>query len=230
MQPTRRKQRHDSTRLEIKTLAWKQIDRGGLPALSLGRIAGEMGLTTPALYRYFPGRDELVADLIRESYESLAKTLEIARNGAAPADHASQFLAACLAYHAWAITHPQQYQLIFNSPLPADQIKADAEQAAACCFRILLEIIDSAEKSGAIRLSTDQLKISPNLEARLSTSPQTGEFYSARDLYLALISWSFIHGLTSLELNKRYTPILGDRTGEFIRLEIRRFMRTIGFD
>jgi hypothetical protein len=48
-------------------------------------------------------------------------------------------------------------------------------------------------------------------------------------MYLALTSWSFINGITSLELSRKYSLILANQTLEFFQLEVNRFMRSIGF-
>src|SRR5689334_24946462 len=61
-------------RAEIKERAWEQIATAGASALSLNAIAKQMGMSGPALYRYFASRDELITELIRDAYRSLADT------------------------------------------------------------------------------------------------------------------------------------------------------------
>jgi AcrR family transcriptional regulator len=55
----------------IKETAWKQIAEFGAPALSLRAIARELKITAPAIYNYFPRRDDLVTALIVDAYTSL---------------------------------------------------------------------------------------------------------------------------------------------------------------
>ena len=50
--------------------------QGNLPPFNA--IAKEMGMSGPALYRYFAGRDELITALIRDAYRSLADTVRAA--------------------------------------------------------------------------------------------------------------------------------------------------------
>lgn len=52
---------------EIKQRAWEQIASTGVAALSLKAIAKQMGMSGPALYRYFPSRDELITALISDA-------------------------------------------------------------------------------------------------------------------------------------------------------------------
>jgi len=52
------------TRAEIARAAIRIGDAEGLKAVTMQRVAGEVGLTTMALYRYFPGKAELVGLMI----------------------------------------------------------------------------------------------------------------------------------------------------------------------
>ncbi|MBO8191925.1 TetR/AcrR family transcriptional regulator C-terminal domain-containing protein [Streptomyces oryzae] len=49
------------TLAQIVATAVELADREGLTALSMRRVAGELGVGTMSLYRYVPGKDELVA-------------------------------------------------------------------------------------------------------------------------------------------------------------------------
>ncbi|MGH9588358.1 MAG: TetR/AcrR family transcriptional regulator [Acidobacteriaceae bacterium] len=48
----------------ITRVAIRLVDREGLAALTMQRLAREVGLTTMALYRYFPGKADVVARMI----------------------------------------------------------------------------------------------------------------------------------------------------------------------
>lgn len=59
---TPRERYRSQVRAEIKEHAREQIATAGASALSLSAIAKRMGMSGPALYRYFAGRDELITD------------------------------------------------------------------------------------------------------------------------------------------------------------------------
>lgn len=81
--PTTPRERYRTQmRAEIKERAWEQIATAGASALSLNAIAKRMGMSGPALYRYFVGRDKLITELIRDAYQSLADTFRAAAAGA----------------------------------------------------------------------------------------------------------------------------------------------------
>ena len=102
----------------IKETAWKQIAEFGAPALSLRAIARELKITAPAIYNYFPRRDDLVTALIVDAYTSLGDSQKSALETMSKKDSATRFSALGIAYRDWAVTYPQRYQLIFGTPIP----------------------------------------------------------------------------------------------------------------
>jgi len=58
--PTRRERLRTATVAEIKDLARRLLKAGGPQSISLRAIARDMGMTAPAIYRYFPSLDQLV--------------------------------------------------------------------------------------------------------------------------------------------------------------------------
>jgi AcrR family transcriptional regulator len=65
--------RREVVRAEIIATAQQVFTRSGVRATSMGRIAEAVGLGRPALYHYFPSKDELVTATIRaavDRYES----------------------------------------------------------------------------------------------------------------------------------------------------------------
>jgi AcrR family transcriptional regulator len=103
--PDRRQRRRQETIEEIKVTARQQMAEDGVANLSLGAIARAMGLTPPALYRYFKNRNALVAALIIEAYDSMGEAMEKSVVGLPQDDHSGRFLALMRAYHQWALEH-----------------------------------------------------------------------------------------------------------------------------
>lgn len=80
---TPRERYREQMRAEIKQCARDQIATAGASALSLNAIAKHLGMSGPALYRYYANRDALITDLIRDAYRSLADTFRTARDAGA---------------------------------------------------------------------------------------------------------------------------------------------------
>src|SRR3954453_23128712 len=108
---TPRERYRAQVRTEIKDRAWEQIATAGASALSLNAIAKLMGMSGPALYRYFAGRDELITELIRDAYRSLADTVR----AASTTDPGPRAVAHAI--RAWALADPQRYFLIYGTPV-----------------------------------------------------------------------------------------------------------------
>ena len=98
-----RKSRRLAAKEEIKKTARKQIAEKGAGNLSLGAIARDLGMTPPALYRYFKNRDALISALIIDTYDSMGQALEGATAGITVDDYAGQFMALMQAYRQWAV-------------------------------------------------------------------------------------------------------------------------------
>ncbi len=116
---SRRDRVRASTVEEIKRTARVLLRKEGQAGMSLRAIAREMGMTAPALYRYYPSHDDLAAAMVADLYTELADLL-IAVRDAIPADRVKQRL-ICVAftYRDWSIANPREFALVFGSPLPA---------------------------------------------------------------------------------------------------------------
>ena len=228
MKTIRRESNQESVREEIKFFAWHQIATGGVGSISLGAIARSMNLTTPALYRYFPSRDHLILALTLDAYKSFVASLEAVSGEQNHENHAARFHALCKAYYQWAVDHPQQYQLIFGFALSPYELNEEAGEMADRSFLIVIEMINDACRAGKIAAVND-LIISAELKNRLERLSHRGKTYPAEVMYLALGTWSFINGITTLELSQKYSLMLAHQTHEFFTLEVDRYMRSIGF-
>ena len=114
---TRRDRVRAETVREIKQTARRLLVEQGVEGLALRGIAREMGMTAPALYRYFASREDLLENLVTDLYTELAKELESACAAARPPTVAMRLMSASRAFRAWAMSHRQEFGLLFGSPL-----------------------------------------------------------------------------------------------------------------
>jgi len=112
---SRRDRLRAATVREIKDTARAMLVAEGPQGLTLRAIAREMGMSAPALYRYFPSRDELVEGLIAELFDEVSTGMETARD-ASPDDPVPLKLAAVSrAFRSWAVSHPAEFSLLFGN-------------------------------------------------------------------------------------------------------------------
>ena len=158
---SRRERRHEETRQEIKQIARQQMARQGTAALSLRGIAAEMGMSAPSLYNYYTSRDDLVTDLLVESYTHQAEALEEASASCSAREAISCLLAIVLAYRQWAIEHPTEFALIAGSPIPG--YVAPIEQTlpqARRSVKVIADILQRAWDEHLLRPQSDSPGIS----------------------------------------------------------------------
>jgi AcrR family transcriptional regulator len=197
-------------RAEIKERAWEQIAAAGAPGLSLNAIAKQMGMSGPALYRYFSSRDELITELIRDAYRSLADTLRTA--AASGADLAG----LGRALRAWALDDPQRYFLIYGTPVPGYHAPDDITMIAS---EIMDALLDAAQPAAGP--AADATEGTP-LERHLAEHRQWAGDHPASPAALrrALQFWTRLHGALSLELAGHFTG-MGFDPAELYENELR---------
>lgn len=89
------------------------LDKEGLEAISVRRVAAEVGLTPMALYAYFPTKDALLMVLAMGAFVRFKSALEASVEGVAtPRERLDRVTAAYLDY---ALAHSTAYDLMFGS-------------------------------------------------------------------------------------------------------------------
>lgn len=184
----------------IKETAWAQIAENGAAALSLRAIARALKITAPAIYNYFQDRDALVTALIIDAYTSFGDSQLEARDAIPESDLKGRMKAIGIAYRAWARTYPQRYQLIFGTPIPGYEAPLmEVLPSSARSISALVNVVEQMRASG--KLNIDSLpEIKPEYEAGFEMwKTYVGEV-GALSVFAALIIWSRVHGIVSLEL------------------------------
>ena len=145
---TRRDRVRADTVREIKQTARQVLVEQGVDGLALRAVARQMGMTAPALYRYFSSREDLVENVVADLYGELCGVLEEVRDAARPATPGVQLLEVSRAFRAWATTHHAEFGLLFGSAgegvLPDDVHvygERPAQLAAADFGRLFAELI-----------------------------------------------------------------------------------------
>lgn len=201
--PTKQ-QRHPDLRHAITRAAWQQIATAGASALSLRAIARALSISAPAIYHYFPDRDALVTALIIEAYTSFSDHQRAACVAHGEDDGIGRLRATGLAYRQWALAHPQHYQLIFGAPIPGYHAPPTVIPAAAQALQPLLSAVETLRRLGQLR-PADIPQPEPGAGATIAATQRAGGC-AIEALGVALLIWSRVHGLVSLELGGQLPP------------------------
>jgi AcrR family transcriptional regulator len=179
---------------EIKQVALRQIAESGPGGLSVAGIGKELGVSGPALYRYFANRDDLLTELIIDAYDDLGDAVDGAAQNAARRKPDARLETVIRAYRTWALAQPHRYQLLFGPPLPSfdahGQRLVDASQKA---MNVVVDVLDLPDHpvTGLSRALSSQL---------LTWSRTRGLDGDVTVASRAILIWSRIHGFVVLEL------------------------------
>ncbi|MFD7655892.1 TetR/AcrR family transcriptional regulator [Actinosynnema sp. NPDC059797] len=112
---TRRERLRAETERDIRRQARALLVERGRDAVTLRAIARELGITAPALYRYYDSREDLLLKLADDICTDLATELDAGLRDLPPDDVAAQVYAVCRGFRRWALGHPQEFALVFAS-------------------------------------------------------------------------------------------------------------------
>lgn len=115
---SRRDRLRGSTVEEILEVARRQLVAAGPGGISLRAIAREMGMTAPALYRYFDSLEDLVVALVAACYDDLTAAIVAERDRHSDDPVAVRMIESCRAFRAWALAHTPEFNLLFGTPIP----------------------------------------------------------------------------------------------------------------
>jgi AcrR family transcriptional regulator len=108
--------------------AARLADAEGLQAVTLARLAAELGVRSPSLYAHVVGLDDLHRRLATRGTRELAAELQEAAAGRAGTD---ALTAVAYSYRAYAAAHPGTYAALQKAPDPED------EEATAAATRVV---------------------------------------------------------------------------------------------
>jgi len=229
----RRQRRRQETIAEIKRTARQQIAQNGAANLSLGAIARAMGMTTPALYRYFKNRNALIAALIVDAYDSMGKVMESAAQGLPAEDYGAQFLALMHAYRKWAVDYVEDYALMYGTStadvdMSGEQLET-FQRAVMRSMGAMTCVLSAAHQAGQLIIPAQYDDPPPPVKRALlwMQSVLHDETIPLGILALALTTWLRADGLVWQELHGHLPKILfGD--GDFYDMESRVLVERLG--
>jgi AcrR family transcriptional regulator len=172
---------------EVVVAARRLLEEEGAGALTMRRLAEQLGIKAPSLYKHLPDKTALEAAIIATGFEEAAAKFEAAVEGATTGDPTAggpttsgaatggaaqgdaaaggAVVALAAAYREFALAHPHLYRLMHNGPLPRQHLPAGVEERAAAP---VLRVAGSRARARAL--------------------------------------WAFAHGMVMLELDQRFPP------------------------
>lgn len=97
----------DVRRQQVAQTAWRIAEADGWPAVTMRRVASELGVTQPVVYTVFDGRQALVDAVALEGFSAIATALEATERSPMP---------RMRAYLDFAAAHPAVYDAMLSMP------------------------------------------------------------------------------------------------------------------
>ncbi len=200
--------------------ARSQLAEVGAAQLSLRAVARDLGMASSAVYRYVASRDQLLTLLIIDSYNSIGVAAEEADRATADADaehggatdSAGRWSTVCRAIRSWALEHPNEWALVYGSPVTGYAAPQDTIEPAGRATRVLGQIAREALEAGQLAPPHDPLA------GPMPVEPGVVELIcgAGDDLHpdlamRALTAWTVLLGAINLELFGHLNNVVTDR-------------------
>jgi AcrR family transcriptional regulator len=130
----------DLRREELTRAARDLAESDGWPAVTIRRLAGELGVTQPVVYSAFAGRQALVDAVALQGFGELAEAL-------AAVDPSPT--ARMRAYLDFAAAHPRVYEAMFSLPSGLEFAADDTPEPLRLAFQRIHEAFPDADGTRA---------------------------------------------------------------------------------
>ncbi|MFC5771172.1 TetR/AcrR family transcriptional regulator [Thauera sinica] len=152
------------------------LETQGLDAVTLRAVAGAAGVSHMAPYRHFADKDSLLAAVAERGFRALSADMGAAAGG--ERDTAARLHAFGMAYLAFARRRPALYRLMFGPALACKPQSAGLAEAGGEAF---------AHCADAVAAIVRERGAAPDTDPRA----------------LAIATWSLVHGLAMLLIDRR---------------------------
>ncbi len=206
---------------EILDAGRRHLATDGATGISLRAIARDLGMASSAVYRYVASRDELLTKLIIDAYDSLGEAAETAEAAVDRSDLLGRWTTICTTVRHWAITNPNEYALIYGSPVPGYVAPTDtigpASRVSLLLVQLMADVVASrgqASGQGQAPGSDDDPAAPLWHEALQPVRAAFPPPISTSDIQTGLMVWSALFGVVSFELFGQFHNVVGENPGD----------------
>jgi hypothetical protein len=159
--------------------------------------------------RAFPDSNAVLTALVLGAYNDMSDAAEAA---IVPGDSPLQrWIAISLGVRAWALAHPDEYNLIWGQPVPDFCAPPETMAAGARTVLALLAALHEALAAGELLGGGDVLPMSAAMAANVAVLAE-GLLNGLPDWVIArmLVAWTQLHGMLGFEVNGHIAGVAGD--------------------
>ncbi|HQT80018.1 MAG TPA: TetR/AcrR family transcriptional regulator [Rhodopila sp.] len=152
----------------------------GFEQTTIRKLAAAVGVSSAALYLYFPDKDAILRAIAESTFDTLLARLEDSQRR--PGTDLDRFRAGLDAYVRFGLAHPDEYRLTFLAKIMSHS--GPGRPANPCGD------LPAADRSFSI------------LSESIAALMHNGVFANAEPLLTAEAVWASLHGLTALLLDQ----------------------------
>lgn len=199
--------------------------------LSLRALAGRMGVTAPALYRYVASYQELV-DLVAFEIDKAATEQFVEAVSAAPADDpAARLVIGVVAFRRWALANPREFGMCFANPIAdSNCIRRELVTANSSGHFMTDLVFEVWQKYDFPVPDVDDLDPAvaealrdPLIPAKVERIPDD----SRGLVWIYMSSWAALYGVVTLEVFGHMDPRVIESGAMFVSM-VREWMPRLG--
>jgi AcrR family transcriptional regulator len=112
---------------EIVEAARHLLEDEGPDCLTMRRLADELGMQAPSLYKHFPGKAGVELALIEDGLADIGRVSHQVLHRPGPE---GRLISLCNAYRRHSLSHPNLYRLATGGRLPREQLPPGLEEWA----------------------------------------------------------------------------------------------------
>jgi AcrR family transcriptional regulator len=135
-------------RAEILDAAKQLFVEEGYAATTIRRIAAKLGVSSTALYVYFPDKDAILVEICDVTFAGLIAELdEVRRNATGPLDALARSLEQ---YIRFGLSHPHEYELTFVTRRSKElqKLKSENEKLGMQAYGRFYDCVDAVVGAG----------------------------------------------------------------------------------
>src|ERR1700732_3721083 len=144
-------------RAEILDAAKQLFVEEGYAATTIRRIAAKLGVSSTALYVYFPDKDAILVEICDATFAGLIVELEeVRRDATDPLDAPAKSLER---YIRFGLRHPNEYELTFVTRRSKElqKLKPENEKLGMQAFGRFYDCVDAVVRTNVTNESDTQL-------------------------------------------------------------------------
>jgi AcrR family transcriptional regulator len=221
-EPTRRERARAATDREIRQQARTLLVNDGPEAVTLRAIARQLGITAPALYRYYSSREDLVRHVQMDICADLADELTAVLAGIPDADTAAQVMAICRRFRVWALEHPREFAMVFATPVGAPhELRTDpfGQIFLSVAGQVLtsrqLKVLRDDEVPEAMRPDLEAFRAEMQTTIEQTGMPLPADLLGIGTAYMILTFWVRLYGQVALEVFGHFPLLVSNTEGFF---------------